>query len=153
MAVSKKQPKQKVSLSAKSVTRVENPDRFYSDFPSWNFKMVDTEMWPFTEDAAGAYFWNEILPRLQALETQTWSEILVRDKKQNHSEQTFTLNKVAQKRLEERFIELDSIYSLRVTGTHRIYGYIGNSTFNILWFDTDHGDNPTCVCRSHLKHT
>lgn len=153
MAVCNRQPKQKNNPKSREPAQAEDPDKFYDDYPSWNFKLVDTEMWPFVEECAGIYFWSEILPRLQGLETQTWGEIFIRDKKFNHSESVNTLNKVAQQRLAERFIELDSIYSLRVTGTHRIYGYITKSVFNILWYDTDHGDNSTCVCRSEKKHT
>lgn len=152
MAVCKR-PKQKSEPKSREPVQVEDPNKFYKDYPSWNFKLIDTEAWAFTESCVGDIFWGEILPRLQALETQTWSEIFVRDKKLNHSEPINTLNKVAQDRLIERHIEIDAIHSLRVTGTHRIYGYITNSVFNILWYDTDHGDNPDCVCRSHLKHT
>ena len=97
--------------------------------------------------------WSEILPRLQALESQTWSEILVRDKKQNHSINVADLNKDAQARLADRYIEAESLISLRITGNHRIYGYITGRVFNIIWYDDDHGDNNTCVCRSYLKHT
>lgn len=35
-------------------------------------------MWAFSRERMGELFWTEILPRLKALETQTWSEILVR---------------------------------------------------------------------------
>ena len=59
------------------------------------------------------------------------------------------LNKCARDRLAERMIEYEAIYSLRITGKHRLYGYIIGSTFNLLWFDDDHGDNDNCVCRSY----
>lgn len=62
-------------------------------------------------------------------------------------------NPDAQKRLAQRHIEQDSIISLRLSATHRIYGYITGAVFNILWYDGNHGDNATCVCRSRLKHT
>lgn len=148
-----KQPKSKMNPKSREPTKIEDPEKFYEDYAAWNFKMVDTEMWPFTKKCVGSVFWEEILPRLRALETQTWGEIFIKDKKQNHSESISKLNVVAQKRLAARRIEIDAIYSLRVTGTHRIYGIIINSVFNILWYDTDHGDNLTCVCRSHKKHT
>jgi hypothetical protein len=90
---------------------------------------------------------------LKALETQTWNEILVRDKKQNHSINAQDLNKVAQNRMADKYIEAESLISLRVTGNHRLYGYMIGRVFNILWYDDDHGDNSTCVCRSYLKHT
>ncbi len=101
----------------------------------------------------GSLFWTEILPRLKSLESQTWSEILVRDKKQNHSLDLSELNKVAQDRLASKYIEAESLISLRVTGSHRLYGYMTGRVFNVLWYDDDHGDNSTCVCRSRLKHT
>lgn len=110
-------------------------------------------MWPLDEEHAGSLFWGEILPRLKSLETQTWGEILVASKKQNHSIELYSLNPVAQKRLEDLKIEADAIISLRVTGSHRVYGFQVGSAFQILWFDSDHGDNANCVCRSALKYT
>jgi hypothetical protein len=90
---------------------------------------------------------------LKALESQTWNEILVKDKKQNHAIDVDDLNKAAQDRLAELYIEAESLISLRVTGNHRLYGYMMGNVFNILWYDDEHGDNKTCVCRSYLKHT
>ncbi len=110
-------------------------------------------MWAFTQNHIGTLIWTELLPRLQALETQTWSEILVYNKKQNHSLDLNDLNKVAQDRLASRYIEAESLISLRITANHRLYGYITGRVFNILWYDDDHGDNSTCVYRSRLKHT
>lgn len=77
----------------------------------------------------------------------------MRDKKQNHSLNLNDLNKIAQDRLAEKYIEAESLISLRVTATHRLYGYMTGRVFNILWYDDKHGDNSKCVCRSYLKHT
>jgi hypothetical protein len=121
--------------------------------PAWSFADSDQDMWSFTQAHIGNLIWTEILPRLKALETQTWNEILVRDKKQNHSINAQDLNKVAQNRMADKYIEAESLISLRVTGNHRLYGYMIGRVFNILWYDDDHGDNSTCVCRSYLKHT
>lgn len=86
-------------------------------------------------------------------EIQTWSEILVKDKKQNHSINVESLNKAAQERLAEKYIEAESLISLRLTGNHRLYGYMTGRVFHILWYDDRHGDNRDCVCRFYLKHT
>lgn len=53
----------------------------------------------------------------------------------------------------ERYIEAEALISLRMTGNHRLYGYMSGRVFNIIWYDDDHGDNDTCVCRSFKKHT
>ncbi|MDE7479562.1 MAG: hypothetical protein K2M91_16770 [Lachnospiraceae bacterium] len=110
-------------------------------------------MWAFTQERIGQLIWTEILPRLKSLETQSWGEILVKNKKQNHSLNLDDLNKIAQERLATRYIEAESLISLRVTGNHRLYGYMTGRVFNVLWYDDDHGNNNKCVCRSNLKHT
>ncbi|OON85994.1 hypothetical protein BXO88_09140 [Oribacterium sp. C9] len=101
MAVSKKdkQIKQKESPKGKSIAQGGNPEQYYSQPPAWTFTNADTDMWAFTEEHIGKLLWTEILPRLKAWEAQTWGEILVRDKKLNHSLDLDDLNKVAQDRL------------------------------------------------------
>lgn len=155
MAGSKKnkQVKQKEIPKGKSIAQGGDPEQYYLQNPAWTFANADQEMWPFSQEHIGELIWSEILPRLKALETQTWGEILVRDKKQNHSLNPDDLNKVAQERLTERYIEAESLISLRVQGNRRLYGYMSGRVFNILWYDDDHGDNNKCVCRSRLKHT
>jgi hypothetical protein len=155
MAGSKKnkQIKQKEIPKGKSIVQGGNPEQYYRENPAWSFASSDQEMWSFTQEHIGELIWTEILPRLKALESQTWTEILVRDKKQNHSINVEDLNKVAQDRLVAKYIEAESLISLRITGNRRLYGYMTGRVFNIVWYDNDHGDNKTCVCRSHLKHT
>ena len=148
-----KQVFQKEKPKDRYVGQKENPDSYYQHYPAWNFNSCDTEMWSFTEENVGNIFWKEILPFLQALEKRTWHDILVVDKKKNHSIDVHSLNKKAQNRLIEKYIEQESIISLRITGKHRIYGHISGRVFNILWYDSEHGDNTICVCRSHKKRT
>lgn len=130
------------------VTNIKNPDTFNSSLPSWCFRLCDRECWTLT---AGDL--NEILPKLKDWEAQTWNEILVKANKQNHSIDAANLNKLARERLDTMRIEAEAIVSLRLQGTHRLYGYRIGSVFYILWYDKDHGDNDTCVCRSHKKGT
>ncbi len=135
------------------IGQTEDPNRYYKKHPSWNFNSCDLEMWPLNKCNAGDLIWSEIIPHLKSLETQTWNDILVIASKHNHSIDIKTLNPIAQKRLAQKYIEHDSIISLSLTGTHRIYGYIVDTVFNILWYDTNHGDNNSCVCKSRKKNT
>lgn len=154
MATSKKKKVvQKENPCNARVRQIENPEAFYREYPTWSFNSCDTDMWGFTSYNVGEAFWSEILPYLRSLETRTWNDILIVAKKQNHTIDTKQLSILAQKRLAERHIEKDSIISLRLSGTHRIYGFMQGRAFNILWYDSDHGDNETCVCRSHKKNT
>lgn len=149
----KKEVKQREIPNGKCIVQGGNPERYYSETPAWTFTNSDKEMWAFSYSHIGDLFWEELLPRLQALETQTWGEILLRNKKQNHSLDLNKLNKVAKDRLTSMFIEAESLISLRITGTHRLYGYMTGRVFNVLWYDDNHGDNNACICRSYLKHT
>ncbi len=149
----KKEITQRKFPDGKHIAQGGNPERYYSENPAWGFANSDREMWAFSQEHLGNLFWTEILPKLKSLETQTWNEILVRDKKQNHSLDLEKLNKVAQDRLASKYIEAESLISLRITGNHRLYGYMTGRVFNIIWYDDDHGDNSKCVCRSYLKHT
>ena len=155
MAGSKKakQIKQREKPSEKGIVQIKEPQQFYSQAPAWSFVNIDKEMWAFSQEHIGDSFWTKILPRLTSWETQKWSDILVTANKQNHSLNLKDLNKVAQDRLISMYIEAESLISLRITGTHRLYGYMVGRVFTILWYDDNHGDNEKCVCRSHLKHT
>lgn len=155
MADSKKDKKikQKQIPKGKSIAQGGDPEQYYSQNPAWTFANSDQKMWAFSQEHIGELIWGEIFPKLQALETQTWSEILVKNKKHNHALNLDDLNKIAQDRLAAKYIEAESLISLRLTGNHRLYGYMTGRVFNILWYDDDHGDNNTCVCRSFLKHT
>ena len=152
MAGSKRRDKvvrQEYDPGASRAINVQDPETFNDATPSWRFNTCDQERWALTEAA----LWRDILPKLKGFETQTWNEILVSAKKQNHSITPSDLNKDAQKRLAEKHIEAESITSLRLGGKQRLYGYRVGSVFNVLWYDADHGDNDTCVCRSRLRHT
>lgn len=155
MAVSKKDKriKQREMPKGRSIAQGGDPEQYYSQNPAWTFANSDDQMWAFSKEHIGEVIWTEILPRLKDLETQTWSEIFITGKKQNHPIDLEDLNKAARDRLAEKYIEAESLMSLRVTGNHRLYGYMTGRVFNILWYDDDHGDNSRCVCRSKLKHT
>lgn len=155
MVVSKKDKriKQREMPKGRSIAQGGDPEQYYSQNPAWTFANSDDQMWAFSKEHIGEVIWTEILPRLKDLETQTWSEIFITGKKQNHSIDLEDLNKAARDRLAEKYIEAESLMSLRVTGNHRLYGYMTGRVFNILWYDDDHGDNSRCVCRSKLKHT
>ena len=152
-ACKKKAVKQAKQPQDRKATAERNPDQFYGLHPAWNFSSCDKEFWSLDALETRPLFWDEILPRFQGLESQTWNEILVKAQKYNHSIYVTSLNKAATDRLAALEIEAESIISLRVTATHRVYGIMQDAVFNILWIDLDHGDNETCVCRSHRKHT
>lgn len=128
----KKEVKQREVPNGKHIAQGGDPGRYYLENPAWTFANSDQEMWAFSRDHMGELFWTEILPRLKELEKKTWNEILVQDKKQNHSLDLNELNKVAQNRLASKYIEAESLISLRITGNHRLYGKITRKTAIML---------------------
>lgn len=123
----------------------ENPDSYLSMHPSWKFSKSDLqhEKWSLLKSD----FFNEIFPKLIDFERRTWSDI-VSDKKHNHWIDTSKLIKEAQDRLIELKIFYDELFSLRLTGTLRIFGYIENGVYYIIWYDPNHE-----ICPSPKKHT
>lgn len=155
MGSKNKYPKEKVlPENKKTVKNIESPEKYYNSHPSWSFSMRDKENWPFSKEKIGEKIWDEIIPRLEGLESQTWNEVLQQNKKKNHSlSDSSNWNSVAKKILENINIERESIISLTISGKCRLYGYIDHAVFKILWYDDNHGDNSSCVYRSHKKHT
>ena len=153
MAGSKKQVRQRQSPSPDAPSIRQDPNSYYSRTPSWNFNICDTVNWAFTRETVGDVIWTEIIPRLKSWESQTWQDILVKQNKSNHSIDFEKLNPKVRKLIAQKKLESEMLISLRLNGTHRLYGFIVGTVFNVLWYDPDHGDNDTCVCRSHKQHS
>ena len=67
---------QKEIPKGKSIAQGGNPEQYYAENPAWCFSNTDQEMWSFTREHVGDLIWDEIFPRLKALETQTWKDEL-----------------------------------------------------------------------------
>lgn len=145
--------KQTKTPGKSTVVQKSNPEQYYSECPAWRFSSMDKEKWTLDLERTDISTWTEIFEKLNEFDGKTWQDILISSKKFNHSIDTSLLNKCASDRLEKLHIEAESIISLRFSGTHRLYGYMTGHIFNVLWYDDNHGDNNTCVCRSWLKHT
>lgn len=138
----------------REVRRREDPESIMAMHPSWGFSRCDVEgTWSFHYDRMHRVFWDAILPKLRGWESMTWSMIMIEAKKQNHHIPVGELNKCARDRLDRLGIIEEELLSLSISATARLYGFLSASTYIIVWYDDNHGDNPTCVCRSYLKYT
>lgn len=92
-----------------------------------------------------------VLGKIKNFEGCSWNDL---KKHLHHSIEVQMLNPIAQKQLAQiEQDDTDQIFSLRLQGRHRIYGIKDGSIMRVIWYDTDHGDNENCVCRSKKKHT
>jgi len=89
----------------------------------------------------------------------TWAEIKSasggkRVGTNHHQIPIMDLCKDAQERLAEfNRDDIDDVFSLRLTGTIRVYGYKDGRIFRVLWYDPHHGDPKKAVCPSIKRHT
>lgn len=75
-----------------------------------------------------------------------WSEI---KSHQSHTVTVSTISNEAQKRLRDiQQDDIDELFSLRLSGTERIWGIRDGRVFYVLWWDPEH-----TVCPAHKKHT
>ena len=126
-----------------------------TDVVSWRISTCDKERWTVigNDDDKRARFNDEIIPFLMEMEKNPWSYWLTQRKKKCHKISIDKLNKCAVDRLDELEIEIEEVLVMHLSGTNCLYGYIMHGICYILWYDDDHGDNYSCVCRSALKHT
>jgi len=156
MAGSKKSVKVKESKKLRScdIRQSNSPETVYQQKPTWVFSRADQSgPWAFTKENVGEIVWSKIFPFLRNIESQTWEEILIGSKKQHHTIPIEKLNKCARDRMNELNLDCDEVISFRLGNTLRLYGIWEIATCAILWYDKNHSDNDTCVCRSRLKHT
>ena len=142
----KKPPKAEFNIAGGKEPRIrENPESYFGWKPSWCFSKCDFqhEKWSLQK----APILEEIIPKLIMFESRTWGEI-VSDKKHNHWIDVEEFSKPAQERMMELNLYYDSLFSLRLTGKLRLFGYIENGVFYIIWYDPEHE-----ICPATLKHT
>ena len=83
----------------------------------------------------------DIRQRLSGFESQTWNEILGR---RNHEVEIDGIARAAQVRLKElKHDDLDTLVSLTIDGKKRLWGFIINGCFNVLWWDPKHQVYPS----------
>lgn len=108
--------------------------------PRWRFQKRDCEHERWHLEVT-----ELLLEKLTNFESMTWSQILVGAKNQNHHVKTYKLIKEAQKRLVTlKLDDYDEICSLRLDGTHRLYGILDeDGVFSIIWNDFEHEIYPS----------
>lgn len=112
------------------------PDDYGKRKPVWKFSIMDFDG-PFGCGQITAAKIKEIHRKLCAFETMAWNEI--ERNGQSHFMPPSIISKTAQSRLAEiNQDDADNLFSLRLTGTERIWGIRDRHVYKILWWDPDH---------------
>lgn len=115
-------------------------------FPVWRFRFIDWDGgWPPT--GIGNRDPRPIATKLSSFETMTWEQIKTQG---SHYIDPSKIIKPARERLivlkkEDWF---DNLFSLRLQGRERLWGFLRDSVFFMLWWDPNHE-----ICPSQKKHT
>lgn len=149
MAKKNKKPQARIEPSPKKQPKTaSNPTSYHNLRPSWRISKIEM---------TGLYGWRDIDAeklryihnKLSNFESMTWNDILVKNKKNNHSVEIEKLSSTAKTRLTEIQLEdIDELISLRLSGKERVWGILEQGVLIVLWWDPDHQ-----VCPSNLKHT
>ncbi|MDE7311566.1 MAG: hypothetical protein K2N87_08140 [Eubacterium sp.] len=141
----KKKVVQAEKAGRKKVSAVENPESFMGKCPVWGFKMHDAShpRWSIENYS----FYEAIMNKLISFEGLTWSEIQAasggrRIGTNHHFEPIEILSKEAQKRILELKLDIDEVFSFRLSSTERLYGIVEDGVFYILWYDPIHEITP-----------
>lgn len=152
--MSKKNKKIVTTEKAAGVKKPRNavdPDNWLSCRPLWRFERADQG---FDWDLFSANNLGSIIKKLIDFEHMTWSEVLKQTHDDGRSSNHFISPNKMIKKAQNRLFELkldqhfDSIFSLRLNSTERLFGILEDGIFNILWYDNNHQ-----ICPSPKKHT
>lgn len=140
----RKKPSRKVNPSEQKKAR--SPKSFVSsddERPTWHVGTIDTEgPWGW-KNLDCETVWNHIHCKIANFETMTWAEI---KQSGSHNVSVSSICPEAKERL--KYIEMDDIdelFSLRLTGTQRIWGIRDRYILKILWWDPKHQVYPSCL--------
>lgn len=130
---------------------IYDPDSYKQSKPVWSFDLADFDhdQWSLLNTD---FIEKEIFKTLKAFEGMTWQEIdsASGGKKKgtnNHFIPFEDMIKEAQNRAGDmNLLQHESLYSLRITSTIRLFGVLNNGIYHIVWYDSDHA-----ICPSKKK--
>lgn len=123
----------------------------YAEFVTWCQKRADLEgSWTWGEDRLwGEAEWQQtIAPAFQEFARLTWGEVAALSSesghRMHHGHEIADLDQEAQSRWRELDLaEFDSVFRFRLGGTRRMWGYIVQAHFHMVWWDRYHKIYPT----------
>ncbi len=131
-------------LSENKKTSQIPQDNFKKQKPSWRFTYCDLDSKYSMRNCT-----ETIFDKLKSFESMTFDEIFYKNQHNNHRiKDKSKMLKFVLERLSYLKLSKDlEIYSLRLEGDMRIYGFIESNIFYILWYDPKHELYP--VAKKH----
>lgn len=123
------------------------PANYNTEFPSWQIATIDKDgRWGWG-NLDPRVLWDVIFSKVSSFETMTWADI--KSGTGSHSIPVSDIIQEAQNRLFEiNQNDVDKLFSLRLSGTRRIWGIMDRHILKIIWWDPNHE-----ICPSDLRYT
>ena len=113
--------------------------------PAWKIGQADFDG-PWCPKRMQKEVFYNIISKLKGFERSTWPEI---ERGGSHFIPVNSIIGNAQRRLQAlKLDDTNDLFSLRLSGTERLWGLRSNDVFSVLWWDPDHQ-----ICPSTMKHT
>ena len=149
----KKKPKKPTHKKFPKINKIprgiEKVKQIEEEYISWRLRILDRTgdwCWRGIDEKT---IWKDIHSKLSEFERKTWNEILIKEKKRNHTIPVSDICTEAQKRLKKiKQDDIDDLISLRLTGKKRVWGIRAGNVLKVLWWDPGH-----TVCPTQKKHT
>ncbi len=106
--------------------------------PAWRISLLEM-IDPFGWHVISSDIAHQVRMRLSNFESLTWKQILYQGGYRNHFIGTNRICKQAKDRLAALHQDdIDSVMSLGITQTGRVFGIMEHNVLKILWWDPDH---------------
>ncbi len=134
----RKQPRIAEQVDTRKRPRVLVPALAQTARPIWNFALFDSVAWKKEDGSYEDDLFLEGTKYLRDNSRRTWAEI-EREASMNHWISVSRLPQEAKNRLVAiKLDDVDQLFSLRLSGTRRLWGLREDSTFFVVWWDPHH---------------
>jgi hypothetical protein len=152
MAVPKdrREPKIQKSPETREIRIETDPDTPETQTIAWHFHLLDRPHGDWGWDKLKAKDWRSILAHLVSFEGLTWAHLKSqaggrRQGTNHHSLDTDDFCKAAKDRLKHLNLDdFETLFSLRINQTLRLYGIRDGRVLQIIWHDPHHGSKRGC---------
>lgn len=153
ITVDSKAVQHKTFNASKNIVHAHSPEGFDTRQPAWRFSKAakpDNKWAVYQIDGNNIKISHDLINKLSLFEKMTWADIKKSSKHSSHYIPIQNLAKEAQAELRKlNFWEYEQyIFSLRLNGTQRIWGFLYEGILDIIWYDPNHE-----ICPSYKKHT
>ncbi len=140
-----RQPKTAQEIAPRQVRTGGDPGSLDRETIAWHFHRLDNPHAQWGWQKLRPADWRDILSHLISFEGLTWARLKEqaggrRRGTNHHSIEIAEFTAAARRRLSELHLdEFDSLFSLRITNTLRLYGIRDGRVLQLVWHDPHHG--------------